>query len=125
VEIFAKDLVCVKACEDPAPEGLPGPYWLVRGGISWENYLPRIVGHYRLGLPVPLAFRPVRKLGGELLARLETLPREALPEVFAKMRARGLLPVLHVLSQATCPSCLAWDRMRALFQDFKEDGSAP
>lgn len=121
VEIFAKDLVCVKACEEPAPVETPAPFWMVRGGISWTAYLPRIVGQYRLGLPVPPPFQPRRKLGGELIARLESLPAALLPEVFAKLREAGLLPTPRLLSQATCPSILAWDRMRSLFQDFRED----
>lgn len=120
VEIFAKDLACVKACEEPAPVILPGPFWLVRGGIRWEDYLPSIVVRYRLGHPVPPPFQPRRKLGGELLSRLGALPAANLPEVFEKMREGGLLPSLPLLSQATCPSALPWDRIRSLFQDFQE-----
>lgn len=119
VEIFTKDLACVKTCEEPAPQGVPGPYWLVRGGIRWEDYLIRIVSHYRLGMAVPVPFRPLRKLGGELVSRLESLPGNSLEEVFAKMRESGLLPTLQPLSQSNCPSTLPWDQMRALFQDFK------
>lgn len=120
VQIFAKDLACVKACEEPPPAGAPGPFWLVREGITWTEYLPLVVRHYRAGLPVPEPFRPARKLGGELLSRLESLPPASLPEVFAKMREAGLLPSLATLSQANCPPCLAWDNLRAVFQDFKD-----
>lgn len=120
VEIFPKDLVCVKSCEDPAPAGVPGPFWLVRGGIEWSEYLPRVVVHYRLGHPVPPPFRPLRKLGGDLVSHLEALPGKSLPEVFEKMRGSGLLPQLQPLTQANCPSCLAWEQMRALFRDYKE-----
>ena len=119
VEIFSKDLACVKACEEPSPAGVPGPYWLVRGGIRWEDYLLRIVSHYRSGMAVPVPFRPIRKLGGELVSRLEAIPGASLPEVFGKMRDSGLLPALRTLSQANCPPTMPWDQMRALFQDFK------
>jgi hypothetical protein len=122
VQIFAQDLVCVKACEEPAPPGAPSAYWLVRGGIRWEEYLPLVARQYRLGMPVPESFRPLRKLGGELVARLEALPATSLPEVFGKLREAGLLPRLEPLSQANCPSCLTWDQMRSLFQDFTEGG---
>lgn len=122
IQIFAQDLVCVKACEDPAPVGAPATYWVVRGGIRWEEYLPLVARQYRLGMPVPEPFRPVRKLGGELVARLEALPTTYLPEVFRKLREGGLLPRLEPLSQANCPSCLAWDQLRSLFQDFREGG---
>lgn len=120
VEIFTKDLACVKACEEPTPPGLPGPYWLVRGGIRWDDYLTRVVGHYRSGAPVPVPFRPRRKLGGELVARLAALPGATLPEVFARLRESGLLPPLLPLAQANCPACLPWDQLRALFLDFKD-----
>jgi hypothetical protein len=119
VEIFAKDLVCVKTCAEPCPPDAPGPFWLVRDGIDWAEYLPRVIRHYRVGLPVPVPFRPLRKIGGELVSRLESLPTASLPEVFGKMREGGLLPRAQPLTQATCPSCLPWDRIRSLFQDFK------
>ena len=119
VEIFAKDLVCVKACAEPRPQDAPGPYWLVREAIDWAEYLPQVVRHYRAGLPVPVPFRPSRKLGGELVSRLESLPAASLPGVFGKMREGGLLPKAQPLTQATCPAGLPWDRIRSLFQDFR------
>lgn len=119
VEIFAKDLVCVKACAEPGPPEAPGPFWLVRNGIDWAEYLPQVIRHYRAGIPVPAPFRPVRKIGGELVSRLESLPAVSLLEVFAKMREGGLLPPARPLTQANCPSCLPWDRIRSLFQDFR------
>jgi hypothetical protein len=124
LEIFSQDLVCVKSILDTPLEGAPALYWLVRGGIDWVGYLPRIVLHYRQGLKVPRPFRPIRKLGGELVARLEAVPPRELPKVFEHLRASGLLPAARPLSQETCPPCLAWDRMRSLFQDFKAADAA-
>ena len=120
LEIFSKDLVCVKSTRETPLETAPALYWLVRGGIDWTAYLPHIVLHYRQGLKVPRPFRPLRKLGGELVARLCELPPRELPKVFDQLRVSGLLPAARLLSQETCPPCLAWDRMRALFQDFRE-----
>ena len=119
VAMFAKDLTCVKAFGDAAPEGLPGAYWLVRAGIRWEDYLPGIVRHYRVGLMVPGPFRPVRKIAPEIITQLESLPDRVLPEVFAKLRESGLLPTLPSMSRETCPQALPWENIRACFQDFQ------
>jgi hypothetical protein len=119
--LFAKDLVCVKAVREPVPEGVPGPWWLVRGGIRWEEYLGGIVRHYGLGLPVPLPFKPLRKIGSEIVSHLGSLPGTALPPVFAKLRETGLLPDLPALSRETCPETLPWENLRACFQDFQSE----
>lgn len=118
VHLYSGDLTCVKAYGESAPEGLSGSYWLVRGGIRWEDYLRGIVRHYALGRPVPAPFRPVRKIGSEIIDHLGTLPDTALPPVFEKMRETGLLPRLEILSRENCPQALAWDTIRASFQDF-------
>jgi len=118
VSLFAKDLTCVKAVREPVPDGVPGAWWLVRGGIRWEEFLRGIVRHYTLGLPVPYAFKPQRKIGSEIVSHLGTLPDAALPPVFAKLRESGLLPLLPALSRETCPETLPWENIRACFQDF-------
>lgn len=118
VALFAKDLVCVKACREPVPGGMPYSWWLVRGGIRWEEYLPGIVRHYAAGLTVPAPFIPVRKIGSEIVAHLASLPGTALPAVFDKLRESGLLPALPGLSRETCPAALPWENIRACFQDF-------
>lgn len=120
LEIFNPDLVCVKACAEPAPTAMPGPIWMVRGGISWEDYLPGVVDHYRAGLPVPQPFKPRKKIAPVLLDHLKALPREKLPEVFLKMREEGMLPALPGLTKHTCPVYLPWAQLRAHFQDFRE-----
>lgn len=117
--LFAKDLACVKAVREPVPEGVPGVWWLVRGGILWEEYLRGIVRHYSLGLVVPHSFRPVRKIGSEIVSHLGALPDTALPQVFDKLRDSGLLPRLPDLSRETCPETLPWENIRACFQDFQ------
>lgn len=118
---FARDLTCVKAIREPVPEGVPGPWWLVRGGIRWEEYLRSIVRHYSLGLVVPHSFRPVRKIGSEIVSHLVTLPDTALTQVFDKLRESGLLPRLSELSRETCPETLPWENIRACFQDFQDE----
>lgn len=120
VELFAKDLACVKVCEEPPPGGSAKSYWLVRGGVQWVEYLPKIVDRYRQGAPLPSPFRPRRKLAGDLVARLAALPGSALPEVFASLREAGLLPPLLPLTRESCPACLPWDQLRAYFLDFKD-----
>ena len=122
VSMFSKDLTCVKAIRDPVPEGVPGSWWLVRGGIRWDEYLRGIVRHYSLGLAVPGPFKPVRKIGSEIITHLGTLPDAALPQVFAKLRESGLLPTLPALSRETCPNALPWENIRACFQDFLGEG---
>lgn len=119
VDIFAKDLACIKVCETPPPGGPSGSYWLVRGGVQWDIYLPKIVDRYRSGTPVPAPFRPRRKLPGDLVDRLSALPGGSLPEVFACLREAGFLPRVQALTRETCPACLPWDQMRAYFLDFK------
>lgn len=121
VTLFDKDLTCVKAVREPVPEGVPGAWWLVRGGIRWEEYLRGIVRHYSLGLIVPHPFRPVRKIGSEIVSHLGTLPDTVLPQVFSKLRDSGLLPRLPALSRETCPETLSWENIRACFQDFQGD----
>ncbi len=120
VRIFAKDFVCVRAHVEPIPEGLPGPCWLVRGGIRWDEFLRGIVQHYRSGLSVPEPFHPVRKIGAEIITRMESLPDRELAAVFAKLREVGMLPGLQPLSRTTCPTALPWENLRACFQDFQE-----
>jgi len=117
--LFAGDLACVKACREDAFPGYSGGYWLVRGGIRWEEYLKGIVRHYTLGLDVPAPFRPVRKIGSEIIDQLSALPDAALCPVFAKLRDSGLLPTTPVLSRDNCPQALAWDTLRGTFQDFQ------
>lgn len=117
--LFAGDFAYVRAAEEAAPAGVPGPAWLVRGAIEWESYLRQIVRHFGLGRPVPAEFGPVRKLPSELLERLGSLPDRALPDIFAKLRSEGLLPPLRALSRETCPPGLPWEDLRARFQDFK------
>jgi hypothetical protein len=124
LNVFEKDFVCVKACHEPVPAGVPGSYWMVAGGIAWSDYLPGLLRHYRAGLPVPAVFAPVRKLSEELLLRLEALPARELPALFQELRRVGWLPPLLPLTRSTCPSVLPWDNLRSLFQDFrKEDGN--
>lgn len=118
VHLFAGDLTCLKAFGDTAPAGLSGSYWLVRGGIKWDEYLRGVVRHFSLGRPVPAAFRPLRKIGSEIIDHLGTLPDAALPPVFEKLRETGLLPRIEVLGRENCPTALAWDTIRASFQDF-------
>ncbi|HKP97677.1 MAG TPA: hypothetical protein VJ385_18185 [Fibrobacteria bacterium] len=118
VALFAKDLTCVKACREPLPEGMRNAWWLVRGGIRWEEYLRGVVRHYGAGLPVPAQFQPLRKIGSGIVDQLASLPDAALPSVFAKMRDSGLLPALPALSRETCPQALPWEHIRACFQDF-------
>ncbi len=118
IAVYAGDFAFVKAANEPVPAGLPGPEWMVRGGISWETFFAETVRHYRAGVPVSAPMSPVRKLPGELLARLQSLPNSALPEVFAKLRETGLLPAWPVLARETCPPGLPWEDMRARFQDF-------
>lgn len=122
VSMYAKDLTCVKSCRETVPDGIRGQWWLVRGGIRWDEFLRGIVRHYRVGLPVPGPFRPVRKIGSQIVDQLETLPDSALPPVFDKMRETGLLPALSILSRETCPQALPWEDIRACFQDFLGDG---
>lgn len=123
VRLFAKDFVCVRAHVEPIPEGVPGPCWLVRGGIRWDEFLRGIVGHYRSGLSVPEPFRPARKVGTEIITQMENLPDRDLPAVFSKLREVGMLPVLQPLSRTTCPTALPWENLRACFQDFQEPGT--
>lgn len=120
VDIFTKDLACVKLCEEPPAGGSDPSYWLVRGGVQWEEYLPKVVDRYRQGASLPAPFRPRRKLAGDLVARLAALPGSALPAVFASLRDSGLLPTVRPLTRENCPACLPWEQLRAYFLDFKD-----
>lgn len=122
IALFAGDFAFVKALREPAPEGVPGPEWMVRGGLDWERFLRDVVRHYRAGLRVPVPLAPLRKLPGELLDRMHALPDRSLPEVFSKLRETGLLPFWPVLARETCPPGLPWEDMRARFQDFAGPG---
>ncbi len=121
LRIFTKDLVAVHVPTELVPKGLPGPCWLVRGGIDWPIYLREIVRQYAMGRPVPESFRPRRKIPAEIIRNLQSLPDRDLPAVFAKMRDSGLLPSLPILDKSNCPTPLIWDNLRADFQDFHED----
>jgi hypothetical protein len=121
--LFSGDFAYVRAVGETAPPGVPGPAWLTRGAIEWEDFLRRILMHYSLGRPVPAAFAPIRKLPSELMDRLRGVPDRVLPEIFHKLRGEGLLPALPALSRASCPSGLPWEDLRARFQDFREAGS--
>jgi len=121
--LFAGDFAYVRAADEAAPPGVPGPAWLARAAIQWEAYLRQIVRHFGLGRPVPPEFVPVRKLPSELLEKLASLPDRALPDIFAKLRSEGLLPDLRNLSRETCPPGLPWADLRARFQDFKSTDS--
>lgn len=122
LKIFAKDFVCVRAHIEPIPASLLKPIWLERGGIEWPAYLKEIVTHYRLGLPVPSDFEPVKKMGIDLVMQLEMNAVEDLPVVFQKMREANLLPTLPTLSKTACPPELPWENLKAFFQDFSGSG---
>lgn len=117
--LFTGDFAYVRTVEDAAPPGVPGPAWLTRGAIEWEDFLRRVLQNYSLGRPVPAPFAPVRKLPSELIGRLHGLPDRVLPEIFAKLREEGLLPGLPALARGTCPPGLPWEDLRARFQDFR------
>jgi hypothetical protein len=121
--IFTKDLVCVHFYGQVIPAGLPGPCWLVRGGIEWSDFLREVVKHYRSGLPVAEPFRPQRKISPEIVAKMADIADADLPAVFAKLRESQFLPKLPILDRSTCPSGLTWDTLRATFQDFLEISS--
>lgn len=123
--LFEGDFAYVRAAGEAAPPGVPGPAWLVRGAIEWEAYLPLIIRHYGMGRAVPATFAPIRKLPRELLDRLGSLPNDALPAVFAKLRSEGLLPALPALTRGTCPAGLPWEDLRARFQDFRDATDSP
>jgi hypothetical protein len=118
LRVFTKDLVCVHAYREPVPAGIPGPCWLVRGGIEWAEYLREVVRHYQSGLSVCEPFRARRKISPEILFKLNALPDRDLPLVFEKLRDSGFLPNLPVLDRLSCPTALTWDNLRANFQDF-------
>ena len=124
VSLFTKDLVCVKSSKESVPEGVPGQWWLVRGGINWDAFLRSVVRHYTLGLPVPTPFKPSHKIAADIVSHLQALPDSALVAVFNKMRETGLLPALPVLSKETCPHALPWENIRAFFQDFQNENQA-
>jgi hypothetical protein len=117
--LFTGDFAYVRTVGEAAPPGVPGPAWLTRGALEWEDFLRRILLQYSLGRAVPAAFAPVRKLPSELIDRLRGLPDRVLPEIFSKLRGEGLLPGLPALSRASCPPGLPWEDLRARFQDFK------
>ncbi len=123
VRVFAKDFVCVKAYSGSIPGGLPGPMWLVRGGIDWQGYFRLIVRHYANGMEVPDSFKPQKKIRPEIIRKMEALPDEALPSIFSKFREVGVLAALPQLERATCPNALNWDTLRTSFQDFQETTS--
>jgi hypothetical protein len=118
VRVFAKDFVCVQAHSDTLPEGVPGPTWLVRGGIDWNEYLRKVVRHYSAGMPVPDSFLALKKIRPEIIRKMESLPNSALPAIFSRFREVGLLPALPPLERSTCPLSLTWDTLRVSFQDF-------
>jgi hypothetical protein len=117
--LFAGDFAYVRTVGEAAPPGVPGPAWLTRGAIEWEDFLRRVILNYSLGRAVPAPFAPLRKLPSELIERIHVLPDRVLPELFSKLRDEGLLPGLAALSRATCPPGLPWEDLRARFQDFK------
>jgi hypothetical protein len=117
--LFAGDFAYVRTVGEAAPPGVPGPSWLTRGAIEWEDFHRRVLLHYGLGRAVPAAFSPIRKLPSELIDRLRGLPDRFLPEIFLKLRSEGLLPALPALSRASCPPGLPWEDLRARFQDFR------
>ncbi len=118
VEQFSAGFACVQTVLEPIPPDLPGPVWLVRGAIDWGAYLRKIGIYYRAGREVPACFNPNRKLGSEILRRIDQLPDSELPGVFSKLREAGLLPTLRAFTRDTCPNSLPWEKMRAYFQDF-------
>ncbi len=123
VRVFAKDFVCVQAYSGTLPNGVPGPTWLVRAGIDWQGYMRLIVRHYATGMQVPDSFRAQKKIRPEIIRKMESLPDEALPLIFSKLREAGVLAALPQLERSTCPNSLNWDTLRASFQDFQEIAS--
>lgn len=116
--LFTGGFAYVKAAHEPIPDGVPATAWMVRSGLEMENFLRDCVRYFRAGMRVPSPVSPARKLPGDLLAKLELLPDSSLPEVFSKLRSSGLLPQWPALSKETCPPGLAWEALRARFQDF-------
>lgn len=122
VQVFAEGFACLRSAGGPAAaaEGAAPLYWLVRDGLHWEEYLPRIVRCYRLGQPVPFGFRPLKKLSPDLVDHLALLTGPSLIPIFNRMREEGLLPKLRALSPETLPAPLVWASLRQGFQDFRK-----
>ncbi len=119
VKLFQEGLACVCGPESGPRVGTAGGYWMVRDGLDWETFLPRVLQCWQNGQSVPKQFQPLRKLGSPLLRGLLQLPTTRLSEAFERMRSGGLLPALPKLSQSTCPAQLDWRGIRLNFQDFR------
>ncbi len=121
LRVYLKDFVCVHVPLEKIPAGIPGPCWLVRGGIEWPSYLRTVILHYKNGLSVPESFQPLRKIPSGLIQKFNELSDAQLPDIFNKMRESGFLPRLLQLDKTTCPMQLPWDQMRSHFQDFSKN----
>ena len=121
LRVYLKDFVCVHIPLEKIPEGIPGPCWLVRGGIDWPSYLRTVILHYKNGLSVPESFQPIRKIPGDLIQKFDELSDAQLPDIFNKMRESGFLPRLMELNKNSCPAQLPWDLARSHFQDFSKN----
>ena len=120
VQLYQKDLCCVKPCLELSPLLNVPPYWIMRQGIDWTIYLPMVLQAYKVGKPVPRDFFPRQKISEALLAQCEKLPPKHLPETFVKMRESGLLPALEILDKGNYPKQMSWANRKLYYQDFSE-----
>ncbi len=118
MNIFNGDICCV-FCNDPTIKFGANGFWLLRNGIDWECFLPKIVKCYQFNLDVPKDFYPKKKITNELLENMIRLNGSHLIQIFQKLRLSGILPPTINLTSNTCPEYFRWSNVRKFFQDFK------
>jgi hypothetical protein len=102
--------------------GSPGPdagVYLLREGLLWGRCLPDLLTRYLRGLPVPMAFRPRRRLPSDWIEKALRWPLRLQAEWFDRLRASDLLPQLVKLDADTVAPWLRWEALRDRFLDFK------
>ena len=113
--LFAGDVCVVRFLHDaPEPTGVR----ILRGAIPWELWAPRILAAWRDGLPVPVPFRPARRLPPEWIeAALGASPADQ--RVFLdRLRAAGLLPPARAINAADTAGWFEWHEARGRLLDF-------
>lgn len=113
--LFAGDVYVVRFLHDaPEPTGVR----ILRGGIPWEAWAPRILAAWRDNLAAPGPFRPLRRLPPEWIEAATGASPSDQRAFLDRLRASGLLPAARTINAADTAGWFDWNEARGRLMDF-------
>lgn len=94
--------------------------YVLREGIPWEQWFPRLLQNYLHGVAMPPPFQTRKRLPSLWIEKALRWPTALQAEWFDRLRAAGLLPPLLKMEPASVTPWLRWEEVKDRFLDFKD-----